>query len=95
MTWVCTKCGQCCRHVNSVPSMKGFAREDGACKFLEGNLCSIYDRRPPVCDVARVYEEFFKGAVTEDEFYEMTARACADLQKGIVSSHEDPEPGEH
>ena len=96
MSWVCTKCGECCRHIGHIPSMKGYAGEDGACKFLgEDNLCTIYEKRPPVCNVAKVYETFFKDKVPEEIFYEKTAEACRLLQKGIVSSHEDREPSEH
>lgn len=79
--WVCTKCGQCCRHVGEVPSMKEYAKDDGTCKFLgEDNLCMIYDKRPPICNVAWVYENFFKDKVSEDEFYARTQEACDKLQ---------------
>lgn len=80
MGWVCTKCGQCCRHVGSVPSMASYAKPDGTCKFLgEDNLCTIYDKRPPICNVAWVYEHYFKGKVSEDDFYAQTQAACDKL----------------
>lgn len=70
--------------------MKQYADDSGACKFLgEDNLCTIYERRPTICNVAKVYEEFFKDTVPEEVFYEKTAEACEKLQKGIVSGHED------
>ena len=81
MNWVCTKCGQCCRHVGEVPSMAQYAKEDGSCKFLtEDNLCAIYSDRPPICRVDWVFENFFKATVSEDEFYEKTLEACKQLQ---------------
>lgn len=90
MDWVCTKCGECCRHVGNIPSMRKYADDSGACKFLgEDNLCTIYERRPTICNVAKVYEEFFKDTVPEEVFYEKTAEACKKLQNAIVSSHED------
>jgi Fe-S-cluster containining protein len=91
--WKCNMCGECCRHVDRVPALREFAKEDGSCSFLEGNKCSIYDHRPLVCNVRGIYERFFKGQVPEDLFYEKTAQACAELQKGIVSDHEHNEPG--
>lgn len=61
--------------------MKEYAKEDGSCKFLtEDNLCQIYERRPPICNVAWVYENFFKDKVSEDEFYARTQDACDKLQ---------------
>lgn len=80
MGWICTKCGNCCRHVGEVPSMAGFAKDDGSCKFLENNICTIYEHRPPICNVAWVYEHFFKGTVTEEEFYAKTEEACGKLR---------------
>lgn len=80
MGWICTKCGNCCRHVGDVPSMAGFAKENGSCKFLANNICTIYENRPPICNVAWVYEHFFKGKVTEEEFYAKTEEACAKLR---------------
>lgn len=93
--WICTRCGECCRHIGNIPALSGFAREDGSCRFLtEDNLCGIYEKRPLVCNVAGIYGEFFKD-VPEEIFYEKTAEACKKLQNAIVSSHEDREPSEH
>lgn len=86
MSWVCTKCGKCCQHVDKVPSLAGYARPDGSCVFLgEDMLCTVYDMRPPVCNVAWIYENFFKGKVPEDEFYAMTQEACDSLRNGLIS----------
>ena len=60
----------------------------------DDNLCTIYEKRPTICNVAKVYEEFFSN-VPEEIFYEKTAEACKKLQNAIVSSHEDREPSEH
>lgn len=70
--------------------MKQYANDDGSCKFLgEDNLCTIYEERPTICNVAKVYDEFFKDKVPEEIFYEKTAEACKKLQNAIVSYHED------
>lgn len=66
--------------------MEEYAKEDGSCKFLgEDNLCMIYDKRPPICNVAWVYENFFKDKVSEAEFYARTQDACDKLG---VESHQ-------
>ena len=80
--WTCTRCGACCRHVGRVPILAKYADESGACKFLDkDNLCTVYEKRPPVCNVAWVYEHFFKGHVSEEEFYARTQEACEALQR--------------
>lgn len=81
MAWVCTKCGECCRHVGEVKGMEEFARPDGACVFLtDDNLCSIYDNRPLICNVSKVYETFFKDSMSENDFYKITQDACDKLK---------------
>lgn len=61
--------------------MASYAKPDGSCKFLtEDNLCEIYEQRPPICNVAWVYENFFKDSVSEAEFYARTQEACDKLQ---------------
>ena len=45
----CDKCGECCRHLDESELYQEIDRGDGVCKFLTDNLCSIYDKRPWVC----------------------------------------------
>lgn len=42
----CDKCGICCAHIGDADVYKDLDRGDGVCKFLKGNLCSIYEQRP-------------------------------------------------
>ena len=60
--------------------MSEYALEDGSCKYLVGNKCSIYDHRPLVCNVAEAYRKFFKDKLTEDEYYDLQERSCAELK---------------
>lgn len=66
----CDKCGACCRAVN--------------CKFLSGNICSIYNKRPTVCNIEKGYnlnKEHFKN---KESWYEANKKACLVLQKGGI-----------
>ena len=57
MSFLCSQCGACCRNVAhlDLPSDK-----DGGCLNLdkETNKCSIYENRPDICRVDKMYEKF-------------------------------------
>lgn len=55
-------------------------RGDGTCRYLEGNLCSIYSQRPVLCRVDECYELYFKERYSLEEYYEMNYRICKKLQ---------------
>lgn len=42
----CDKCGECCRHLKDILIYAELDRGDGICRYLKGNLCSIYEERP-------------------------------------------------
>ena len=72
----CDQCGECCRHVDdSVPN------RGGVCVYLDGNRCSIYESRPDVCNVDRMYEDVC-GMMTWDEWVEINVNACKKLKVG-------------
>ena len=64
----CTKCGVCCRHIAKI--LPDYDRGDGVCKYLtKDNLCRIYDNRPFICNIDKIYDNFFKGRMELEEFY--------------------------
>lgn len=66
MGFPCEKCGACCRAVN--------------CDKLNGNLCSIYDTRPEICQVDAVADARGIGRRTH---YAMSKQACHILRGGV------------
>ena len=73
----CSKCNApCCRNV-----VDDLSRGDGVCRFLdeETNRCSIYDRRPLICNTDKMFEAFYSQFMSRDEFDEMNRRACRGL----------------
>ncbi len=66
MSFPCEKCGSCCKAVG--------------CSYLKNNLCSIYEARPDICRVDKVYEIFFKDKMTKDQFYKQDKLACQCLR---------------
>lgn len=72
----CDKCGKCCRHLDLSPLFSDLDRGDGICKYLEGNLCSIYEKRPLKCRVDDSYDILFKDSMTLTEFYRLNKEMC-------------------
>ena len=65
--WECKKCGACCRVVN--------------CPYLKDNLCSIYEQRPDICRVDKMYEILIKNnEITKERWYEINKIVCNYLQ---------------
>lgn len=46
------------------------------CKYLEGNLCSIYNERPLLCRVDESYQKLFKEKVSYDEYLKLNEYYC-------------------
>lgn len=77
----CDRCGECCRHVNLSQLYCGLDRGDGICRYLQGNLCSIYETRPLLCRVDESYELFFKDKMKREDYYNRNKRMCEKLKK--------------
>ncbi len=85
----CTGCGACCK-VLPKPFLDFFKLPEspsGGCgHLLPDNRCAIYDTRPWVCDVRKVWE--VRGKVSWDEYKAQSRDACAILQKVVgVDAH--------
>ncbi len=80
----CRKCGLCCKSLKNNPLYKDLDRGDGVCKYLAGNLCTIYDNRPLLCRVDESYEQFFKDDYTKEEYYNMNYEVCKMLQTNKI-----------
>lgn len=77
----CDMCGQCCRHLNRSEIYKKMDRGDGVCRYLDGNKCSIYKKRPVFCRVDESYEVFFKEIYSKQEYYKLNYEACKRLKE--------------
>ena len=79
--FICEKCGCCCRNLEKSELYANLDRGDGTCKFLTGNLCSIYENRPLLCRIDDCYEVYFKTFMTREEYYDLNKTACKKLMK--------------
>jgi len=76
MMFNCSKCGECCKHLDMSELYKELDRGDGVCKYLEENICSIYNERPLLCRVDESYNAFFKNQYSKEEYYKKNYEMC-------------------
>ena len=82
--FACSGCGLCCKNIGKVPEIArehGFTydlKEDGSCEMLdESNQCKVYNTRPDICRVDRMYEILHKPLLkTRKEIYLQEAQIC-------------------
>ena len=81
----CSCCGLCCSKIHNVEELKEFDLGNGICKYLDQitNICSVYDNRPDICSIDRMFEKEYKFYFSKDEFYLMNANACNRLQEEV------------
>lgn len=72
----CDKCGECCRHLDQSALYRDLHDGDGVCRFLQGNLCSIYKHRPLLCRVDECYKALFKNKLTYEEYIQLNYHYC-------------------
>lgn len=77
----CDRCGECCRHLHLSPLYAELDRGDGVCRYLQGNLCSIYDERPVLCRVDECYTRYFQACLSLEEYYRRNKEICRRFQK--------------
>lgn len=76
----CDQCGACCRNLHLSSAYAMLDRGDGVCRYLAGNLCSIYASRPLLCRVDECYEKFFKEMMSLEEYYRLNQEICRELK---------------
>ena len=66
-----------------VPQLAAFDRGDGVCRHLkEDNLCEIYDSRPDICNVEKMYSAF-ASQMSKDEYYRRMTESCLQIKKAF------------
>lgn len=80
----CDRCGECCRNLHLSKLYRKLDNGKGVCKYLSGNLCSIYETRPLLCRIDESYEKFFSQFMTREEFYDANIAICKKLKKGTL-----------
>lgn len=76
----CNKCGACCRNLDKSPIYNVLDGGNGVCKYLNGNLCSIYLTRPLLCRVDESYDVYFKNIISREEYEKLNYESCTKLK---------------
>jgi len=79
----CSGCGVCCQNITTVKELKEFDIGNGVCKFFDRktNSCTIYESRPNICKVDKMFDIKYSNEFSKKEFYKLNARACNELQE--------------
>jgi Fe-S-cluster containining protein len=82
MIFECKKCGQCCRNIGKTGLLKEYENENGECIHLtKDNLCDIYENRPDICNVKKMYELHFQQYMTYKEYLQYNCEICQVLNE--------------
>lgn len=56
--------------------------DSGSCTQLDTDgKCIVYEHRPLLCNVERMYETYWSGVMTREEWDHMNAEACLKLKE--------------
>ena len=82
--FICDKCGECCRNLDKSNLYAELDGGDGVCKYLDKDLCSIYENRPLLCRVDESYTAFFENSMPIDEYYRLNYEACDKMKNHFM-----------
>lgn len=70
-------------NVNKSQIYSNLDRGDGICKYFDedSHLCMIYDNRPLVCNIDKMYEVFFSDSLSLTEYYNLNYKSCEILRR--------------
>ena len=77
----CDQCVQCCRNLQRSELYKDLHDGSGVCRYLKGNLYSIYEQRPLLCRVDACYQVFFKDLMSYEDYLQRNYESCRELKK--------------
>jgi len=79
----CTSCGLCCQNISGVEELKEYDLGNGICKYFnpQHKICTIYETRPNICRVDKMFEIKYKKYFTLKDFYRENAKVCNTLQE--------------
>lgn len=78
----CSSCGLCCQNITNIAELKDFDLGNGMCKHFNSmtNSCNIYENRPDICRIDKMFEIKYREYFTKEEFYIENANVCNTLQ---------------
>jgi Fe-S-cluster containining protein len=79
----CTSCGLCCQNISNIKELKNYDLGNGICVYFDHTNygCKIYDNRPNICSVDKMFQLEYKKYFTKERFYMENAKVCNTLQE--------------
>jgi Fe-S-cluster containining protein len=62
--------------LHKVPQLAGYDTGNGVCCYLCHDLCKIYEQRPEICNIEKMYNTFFLNAMNENDFILENLKSC-------------------
>lgn len=83
MSFPCTICGVCCKNISHIQELKDFDLGNGVCKHLDlkTNKCKIYNERPRICNIDKMFALEYSKYFSKEEFYLININSCNLLQE--------------
>ena len=79
--FICDMCGECCKHIENIPQLSSFDNGKGECIHLKNNICEIYNTRPDICNVDKMYDMIYHSEYpSKQAYYEANMSACEALK---------------
>ena len=78
----CTICGLCCQNISAIEELKSYDLGDGICKYFDvtSNSCTIYNDRPNICKIDKMFESKHRKYFTKEAFYMENTKYCNALR---------------
>lgn len=88
LAFPCTQCGLCCQNVHLAEETQFLDRGDGICRHYDATskLCSIYQERPDICRVDRMYAMRYQKEYAWETFVALNQQVCTALQMQACAS---------
>jgi Fe-S-cluster containining protein len=83
MIFPCSSCGLCCQNISTIKELKNYDLGNGVCKYFDvlNKSCEIYNSRPEICQIDRMFQIKYNNYFTKEEFYIENAKVCNSLQE--------------
>lgn len=81
VSYPCSQCGLCCRHVDRSHETAWLDRGDGTCRHFDtaAKHCTVYAQRPQICRIDELYPRF-SHTMSRAAYYQANAAVCNALQ---------------
>jgi len=79
----CSGCGLCCQNIQEIKELSKFDLGNGVCKYfdIKNNSCLIYENRPDICRIEKMFNVKYYKYFTKAEFYLENAKVCNNIQE--------------